>query len=320
MFGRLFFDNEMFNFLNTTANTKISWILLNASASGSLINEEGNFIKRSKIEGNISYLPKSKLTIESDFSVEKGRVNIKIGRFVSKFLSEHSMKEFNVTSSDVEFFVNLFKSYFTPNKENIKVVDGEEILKWYLEDNYALSFGNRCGSLWNSCMRQRERNKFMRLYAKNPESVKMLIFLDDEGKLRSRALLWQEVVDRKGITYKVMDRVYSIYDQDIYLFKSWAKENGYITKLEQSAKCESLFDINGTIVEIDCYVTLKNHELSYYPYLDTFKFYNPYNGQFSNSYRFDHVYKLVQSSGLVEPPREELSYDEEEYSENIDNW
>jgi hypothetical protein len=66
----------------------------------------------------------------------------------------------------------------------------------------------------------------------------MLIFLTDDGKLRSRALLWDEVIDNHGVKYKFMDRIYSIYDHDVYLFKSWAKENGYITKLEQDCYCE----------------------------------------------------------------------------------
>lgn len=314
MFGRLFFDNEIYNFLNVTANSKVSWLLLNAS--GRHINEEGNFIKISKVEGNLSYIPKSKIKDDTDFSTEKGRVTIKVGRFVTKFISKESINEFGITPSDIESFVNIFKSYFTPDKSNIKVIEGEEILKWYLEDNYAFSNGNRCGSLWNSCMRQSERNKFMKLYSKNPNLVKMLIFLSDDGKLRSRALLWQDVKDINGTSYKIMDRIYSIYEHDVYLFKTWAKENDYITKLEQSAKCENLFDLNGIAVRIDCFVNLVNHQLSYYPYLDTFKYYNPGNGQFSNSPNFTHIYKLVQSSGSVEPRREESF--EEDFTD--DEW
>ncbi len=318
MFERLFFDNELYNFLNVTVNSKVSWLLLNAS--GRHINEEGNFIKISKVEGSLSYIPKSKIKEDTNFSTEKGRVTIKVGRFVTKFISKESINEFGITPSDIESFVNIYKSYFTPDKNNMKIIEGEEILKWYLEDNYAFSNGARCGSLWNSCMRQSERNKFMKLYSKNPDLVKMLIFLSDDGKLRSRALLWQDVKDLNGTSYKIMDRIYSIYEQDVYLFKTWAKENGYITKLEQSAKCENLFDLHGIAVRIDCFVNLTNHQLSYYPYLDTFKYYNPRNGQFSNSSNFTHIYKLVQSSGGLEPHREEI---EEEFYEDEhfdDEW
>lgn len=301
-------------------------IFLNA-CGGSLLNEAGNFIKRSKESDSVSYIPKSKYkedinSINKYFNIEAGRVNIKIGRFVNKFLTKHSIRDFGVKPSDVEAFVNLFKSYFTPDKNSIKVIEGEEILKWYDERNYALSCDFRTGSLWNSCMRQSDRNKFMSLYAKNPDKVKMLLFLTEDDKVRTRALLWQDAKDNKGNSYKVMDRVYSIYEHDVYLFKSWAKENGYISKLEQSARCENMFDINGSPDSINCYVELPNHELEYYPYLDTFKYYDPRSGKFSNSPESIHIYKLVQSSGGLEPREIVEEPDEEYYDEeyNGGDW
>ncbi len=294
-----------------------------SNASGSMINEIGNFFGRDKEEiDSITYIPKGKYDDKSEiyalFEQQKGRVKIKIGRFIRKFISQQTISELGISDKDIEEFVNIFKSYFTPSKNNLTVVEGSDIPKWYLEDNYSKTLGMRTGSLWNSCMRQVERNKFMSLYEKNPDKVKMLIFLTEDGKLRSRALLWQDVKDDNGVTYKVMDRIYSIYDHDVFLFKSWAKENGYITKLEQSAKCENLFDINGFPVNIKCFVNLSIHDMRYYPYLDTFKYYDPRTGQFSNSTYFKHIYKLVQSSGGLEPQiREEyIEEDEEFYDED----
>jgi len=321
MFLRLYFDNELTNFLAITSASKISMVLSNAS--GSMINEVGNFFGRDKEEiDSITYIPKGKYDDKSEiyalFEQQKGRVKIKIGRFIRKFISQQTISELGISDKDIEEFVNIFKSYFTPSKNNLTVVEGSDIPKWYLEDNYSKTLGMRTGSLWNSCMRQVERNKFMSLYEKNPDKVKMLIFLTEDGKLRSRALLWQDVKDDNGVTYKVMDRIYSIYDHDVFLFKSWAKENGYITKLEQSAKCENLFDINGFPVNIKCFVNLSIHDMRYYPYLDTFKYYDPRTGQFSNSTYFKHIYKLVQSSGGLEPQiREEyIEEDEEFYDED----
>lgn len=300
MFTRLYFDHELMSFLAITSASKISMVLSNAS--GSMINDVGNFITRSKEEiDSVTYIPKNKYDDTSEigdlFNQQKGRVKIKIGRFIKKFISQNIINELGISDKDIEEFVNIFKSYFIPSKNNLIVVDGGDILNWYLEDSYSKTLGIKTGSLWNSCMRQSERNKFMLLYAKNPDKVKMLIFLTEDGKLRSRALLWQDVRDNNGVSYKVMDRVYSIYDHDVFLFKSWAKENGYISKLEQSAKCENLFDVNGYSASINCFVSLPIHDLSYYPYLDTFKYYNPLNGQFSNSTDFKYTYKLVQSSG-----------------------
>jgi hypothetical protein len=306
MFGRLYFDRELINFLNITSNSKISMIFLNASGSA-LINEEGNFIKRDKNDIDLlSYYPISKINSDKTldyFKEKKNRVSIKIGRFVRKFLSEQSFRDFNISDKDIESFVNLFKSYFTPDKNNLLIVEGDEIKKWYSEENYATTCGLRTGSLWNSCMRQVERNKFMELYSVNSNLCKMLIFLTDEGKLRSRALLWEDVVDTSsGFSYKVMDRIYSIYDHDVYLFKSWAKENGYITKLEQSAKTELFFDNNGTTQDLRLKIKLDKHNLVYYPYLDTFKFFDPINGELLNYSTMRTHYKLVQSNGMLEPP------------------
>jgi hypothetical protein len=306
MFGRLYFDRELINFLNITSNSKISMIFLNASGSA-LINEEGNFIKRDKNDIDLlSYYPISKINSDKTldyFKEKKNRVSIKIGRFVRKFLSEQSFRDFNISDKDIESFVNLFKSYFTPDKNNLLIVESDEIKKWYSEENYATTCGLRTGSLLNSCMRQVERNKFMELYSVNSNLCKMLIFLTDEGKLRSRALLWEDVVDTSsGFSYKVMDRIYSIYDHDVYLFKSWAKENGYITKLEQSAKTELFFDNNGTTQDLRLKIKLDKHNLIYYPYLDTFKFFDPINGELLNYSTMRTHYKLVQSNGMLEPP------------------
>jgi hypothetical protein len=320
MFIRLYFDNELMNFLNITSASKISMVLLNGS--GSMINEIGNFIIRDKNEiDTVLYTPKGKYDDNSEiyvlFDQQKGKVKIRIGRFIRKFISKQTISELGISDKDIEEFVNIFKSYFTPSKDNLTVVEGVDILKWYLEDNYTNTLGMRTGSLWNSCMRQRERNKFMYLYAKNPDKVKMLIFLTEDGKLRSRALLWQDVMDNNGISYKVMDRVYSIYDHDVFLFKSWAKENGYISKLEQSARCENLFEINGIPVYINCFIKLPIHDMRYYPYLDTFKYYNPQNGQFSNSTDFKYTYKLTQSSGGLDMHiREDNFIDFELYDED----
>jgi hypothetical protein len=321
MFTNLYFDRELRNFLDVTANSKISMILLNAS--GILINQEGNFIVRDRNSIDmLSYYPTSKIPkevpnlslslVDHYFKKEKNRVSIKVGRFIRKFLSEQSFRDFSISDKDIEVFVNLFKSYFTSNKDSLTIVDGDDIKKWYLEDNYSTSLGSRVGSLWKSCMRQAERNEFMELYSKNQDICKMLILLNDDGKLRARALLWENVVDTKtGIVYKVMDRIYSIYEQDVYLYKSWAKENGYISRLEQSAKNELLFDIDGDIREMILKINLKNFRFDHYPYLDTFKYFDIYKGEIINYYTINVQYKLVQSNGALER-EEEVNNNEEE--------
>ena len=221
MYNRLIFDHEMINFLDRR-NDRISQILIHGMSG--LIKEEGNFIKR--VDDSIdtlSYLPIKKYSViqndnnKDPFGDGVGRQTIKIGRFVKKFLSENAFNEFNIKDSDIEKFVNFYKSYFNYDPTKLKIVRGDEIKKYYLEENYFATSGLKYGSLWNSCMRQKERNKFMNLYALN--DVKMLVLFSDDEKVRARALLWDNVKEFKtDNTYKFMDRIYSVYDHDIDVF------------------------------------------------------------------------------------------------------
>jgi hypothetical protein len=303
MYNRLIFDHEMLNFLDRS-NNRISQILIHGMSG--LIKEEGNFVKRvDDTIDTLSYLPKKKYTViqedqsKDPFGEGVGRQTIKIGRFVKKFLTDNAFQEFGISDSDVERFVNSYKSYFNYDPSKLQIAEGEDVKKYYLEDNYFRPDGCRYGTLWNSCMRQSERNKFMNLYVLN--DVKMLVLFSECGKVRARALLWEEVKEfDSDKTYKFMDRIYTVYDHDVDIFKKWAKENGYLTKWEQNAKSELYIDVDGNPERMHLYVILDKHNLSYYPYLDTFKYYEIWKGRFSNSQNYNFDYTLVQSSGLVE--------------------
>ena len=307
------FDNEMYRFLEfASRGSVIAQVLMNGDSK--LLVMEGNFI--SKLEKEIdmvSFLPVSKFEKVEDVW-HKGRTSMKIGRFLRKFLNEYSIKNYEIDDTQIEKFVNIFKSYFSRDTSKLKIVEGSDILKYYQEDSYHMN-GGRYGSLWNSCMRQSERNKFMKLYADNVGKVKMLVFFDDNEKIRARALLWEGVREHndKDARYKFMDRIYSFYDHDVDFFKDWAKDNGYITKWEQSAKSEKDFDLGDRVhSRLSLYVKLDNTEQEYFPYLDTFKFYKVDKNRFSNSDSFTFDYVLIQSNGATER-EEEPDEEEPEY-------
>ena len=320
MFNSLIFDDEMMDFICNCPSRKIADILLDGNTENGLITLAGNFIKREDGPNEVdvlSYLPKSK-QVDGDRSPwDKGigRTKIRIGRFLRKFLTETSITQFDITDKDIEQFVNFFKSYFNSSTTDIKIVEGSEILNLYLEENYYKPNRQKKGTLWNSCMRYRDRNKFMRLYSSNP-NIKMAVLYED-GLVRTRSLLWSDVKDSDGNEYKVMDRIYSVYDHDFLLFKKWAHENGYLPKFHQTAKSEKVFDVAGFPVVKDLIVKLDNYDFSYYPYLDTFKFFNFYKGTFANSTIFNYDYVLVQSNGGLEPepePEEPEYYDDNEWN------
>jgi hypothetical protein len=315
MYNRLIFDHEMLNFLDRS-NSRISQILIHGMSG--LIQEEGNFIKRvDDTIDTLSFLPKKKYSVIQDdhrkdpFGDGVGRQTIRVGRFIKKFLTENAFQEFGLKDSDVERFVNSYKSYFNYDPTKLQIVEGEDVRKYYLEDNYFRPDGYRYGTLWNSCMRQSERNKFMNFYVMN--DVKMLVLFSDDNKVRARALLWEGVKEfDSDKTYKFMDRIYTVYDHDVDIFKKWAKENGYLTKWEQNAKTELYVDVDGNPERKHLYLVLDKHNLSWYPYLDTFKYYDIFKGRFSNSQDYSYHYTLVQSNGLVERESESSDYDEDE--------
>jgi hypothetical protein len=162
------------------------------------------------------------------------------------------------------------------------------------------------------------------MYSKNP-NCKMLVMIidqDDRQVVRSRSLLWDNVSVVKSYseepmpdTINVMDRIYSTHDSDVALFKKWADENGYIAKWEQNAKSHLFFDIKNQPVKVKCKIDLDASKLSYYPYLDTFPYFNYGTGVISNDeYNFNWDYKLIQATGGLEPERQQ----EEEHQEDED--
>jgi len=297
------FDENMWEFLDfASGRSIIGQIFANSNRSNT--NPEGNFIKwQEGTSDMVTYLASAKFEKVDDVW-NKGRTPIKIGRFVRKFLNQYSIEFYSIDDSMIEEFVNMFKSFFTQDESCMKVVSGSDIMKYYREDSYhVLKFEDgghrRCGTLWNSCMRQHERNRFVQLYADN-ESVKMLVYFDEDGQVRARALLWEDVRDHRDpeARYKFMDRIYCFYDHDYQFFKRWAAKNGYICKLEQSAKSERHFIMeDGSPAIKSLYVILEDAEQEFYPYLDTFKFYNVSGKRFSNSDSYSFDYILVQSTG-----------------------
>ncbi len=263
-----------------------------------------NYIGTTDKPDVISFLPPSKQEyVEQNYldpySDGIGRAQLKVGRLVFKLFPKKLLNEY-IQPTDIEDFVNSYKSFFDVSNHKLTLVKGEEMRKYYLENNYSMP---EYGSLWKSCMRQYDRQMFLDLYVQNEDKVSMLVLLStDDGaeRVRGRALLW-EAEDLDGNKLKIMDRIYTIFDSDVYIFKKWARENGYITKLYQNAKSHNLFEDNGKEMVINLKMFLPNHKLNYYPYLDTFPYYDG-DGNFYNNHKMPYEYVLVQSNGGLYPP------------------
>jgi hypothetical protein len=75
------------------------------------MKKEGDFIEVEKGD-IISFIPTAKIASISDNNESKYRTKMKVGRFIKKFLRKEAFSFFNIKDSDVESFVNLYKSYF----------------------------------------------------------------------------------------------------------------------------------------------------------------------------------------------------------------
>jgi hypothetical protein len=193
---------------------------------------------------------------EEDVWTSSRRFHARPGSVVNKIFK-------NLSAKEVEIFNNFYRSAVTRINYQFKVVDGSEIKYYYHIENYK----KESHSLGNSCMKYDNCQRYFNIYIDNPEIIKMLVMLDDDGFLMGRALLWN------FDDYKVMDRIYTINDDELpYQFKKWAGEHGYMYKYEQKWNNTLFFEMGGKKIEKKFSIKLPNWKYDRYPYLDTFKF------------------------------------------------
>jgi len=182
-----------------------------------------------------------------------GRNEMKIGKFIKKMLP-------TLTDQEIEVFVNKYKALYRSKINNkLKIVTGPDIKEWYDQDNYShVKEGKEgLGQLGKSCMRYGKN--YFDLYSKNTDVCSLLILQspEDETKILGRALIWK----LEDNTY-YMDRIYTHFDSDIYIFRNYAKERGWSTHYDN-------IKLSNNKVKTFT-VALKESDFRYYPYMDTF--------------------------------------------------
>ena len=222
-----------------------------------------------------------------------------VGRFVRSLLSKAGEK---FTDSEIEQFVYKWRSEIEKlNKvleRRFKVVSGEDIRKYYNVSMYE----KESGSLGSSCMRYTKCAPYLDIYVKNSQ-VKLLIMISEEDseKICGRALLWE--IEPYEYSTKVMDRIYTIRTADEELFKEWAVKNKYWWKSRQDFATYTPFNFNkedGEVIESIEEFSVKldvGGDYRYYPYMDSFKFYDTGIGTLYNSSDFGYDYELTDTDG-----------------------
>lgn len=211
---------------------------------------------------------------------------------------------------EMEIFIDSIKSHGSKLHTQFSIATGEEIAWWYDEESYDK---RTHGSLNSSCMKHKSCQEFFDLYTKNSGTIDLLILRDKIfGTLLGRALLWE--VDG-GL--KIMDRIYTTNDS-VYrgLFKDFATENGYYCRAEQSWNSSLWFMVDGKRQYLELSVKLDTTDISRFPYLDTFKFFDLDSKTFYN-YHPKNSERIVvmtsssgsfNSSGSLEQSQEDLNY------------
>ena len=212
----------------------------------------------------------------------------KPGKFFKKFFPTLSTKDIEII---LKAFVELGEG------DIFRVVEGEDIRKWYNGANYLSKYNHSTGTLGGSCMRSIDCQPYFDIYVHNPDQIKMVIMLHREtGKLQGRALLWFGAEDVKtGEHVNFMDRVYG-NDNIQRKFFTWAEQNGFIYKDAQNYCTPREFNINGVCTTRNFKINLPNMRFKYYPYLDSM-YYTDGRTFLSNTEYVDGIKGTLRSTG-----------------------
>jgi hypothetical protein len=197
---------------------------------------------------------------------------IKIGRFIiTVFGSKYN-------NNQVEDFSLKLRMKKTGQNYVTKVVEGDEIKKWYNEANNIMS-----GTLESSCMRYGHCSSYFDIYVKNPEICKMVCIFEDD-LLAARALIWKITTKSEGDFEWYMDRRYYAYEELDNKLKDYAIQNGWAFKTVNSYSNIKSVTLGTKGFDCDMEIKLDNYKsITKFPYVDTFKKFYPETGILKNS-------------------------------------
>ncbi len=247
----------------------------------------------------------NKIVLESSPESQKlwttNRSGIKVGRLARAILTAAGE---TFTAKDIEDFTNQYKAMFDFNSDALnkfEIVKGRDIVKWYKGENY-VSGG---GSLNNSCMAN-SKGEFFDLYSRNSQ-VSMVILYDDGGslkdgkykssKIKGRAILWEDAECSEVGKFQFMDRIYTVNDSDVELFKRFAESKGFWYKKSQNMDYDCTITNGSAEHSTTITANLDYTNFDAYPYVDTMCFVSTEDNKASNSDTFEYYRKLRDTSG-----------------------
>jgi hypothetical protein len=226
----------------------------------------------------------------------QNRTPIRIGRFINK-LYPNTFVNAGKPGEDIESFTEAVRTERTKEMGIFKIVEGEDIVKYYRQDSYEK--GGNGSSLYSSCMSHDYCSPYISFYSKNTEQVKLVILMGDDDKIIGRALLWNvNEINEEEVDRKFLDRIYTIKAQDIGKFKELARKNNWLYKSTQDMWAETTITDPKTDktdkIRIKVY-NIKEHNA--YPYMDTLKYFNTDYDFLTNNHNDEHNYMLESTDG-----------------------
>jgi len=253
-------------------------------------------------DGSISTESIEKFMRSSEVLI-KSRNEVSLGKFINSILPK------KYKDSEIETFVNKYKSLSDGVDREFEIISGVDIVKWYNLNIYY----EESGDLGNSCMRYISCSTYFKIYTENPETCRLLILKkveDGVEKLLGRALVWN--ISNNGIDDAefLMDRVYGIDDSISQSFFSYAVKNAWVYKKSSN------FIYKESFIDTMIIVKLNKFTFDKFPYMDTFKRLDINEGLLMNDE--DHIegcFILESTSGGYQSTDSKWS---EYYAEYID--
>lgn len=225
-------------------------------------------------------------------AITQSRNPFKIGRFIN------SVFPGKFTAQQIEDFTNKYKALQVSSAEKFIIVEGDEIAHWYKSENYK----KEEHTLGTSCMKNVSTTYF-HIYTKNPDVCKMLCLVEND-LLLGRALLWKpeyikKTQDKTEVSFEwFMDRQYAISDAVIQKFKDYAISQGWAYRRVNSFSEVKGIVYKGEIFNCDMKVQLKNIKYIQFPFVDTFRKFEPNDSFLINDDDVKEVgYYLLSSTG-----------------------
>ena len=257
-----------------------------------------NTMKVKKMEENGLDLSNPTVETQEQWTSSQRVQPTKINRILGKIFQG------KFSPGQVEQFGNEFKAKESKQESKMKVVYGDQIRKYYLEDIHSKTIVG--GTLKGSCMRYKDRQTFFDMYCKNVPGdgifshVGLLILLDDDNKLIARALIWfNSVRPEPGRIF--MDRIYYMRDSDEITFIDYAKSNGWLYKQNQTFNNANYMDPKDNKKHgLTLTFRLKPQTHKKYPFMDTLVYFTPETGRLSskqNKNRKYPTYRIQEQYG-----------------------